>query len=163
MTTANVIYNQHLPGTSFFWEGGATGILLSHGYTATTAEVRPIARLLHTRGFTVTGPLLPGHGTDPLEMTRYRWQDWVASLEQSYLQLAQQCDTVFVGGESMGGLLSLYLAGHYPEIAGIMLHSPAVKLPRQSLFLTYLARPFIRQVYKKNMDATHPDWQGVSG
>jgi carboxylesterase len=114
MTNNSLIHNQHLPGTSFFWEGGSTGILLSHGYTATTAEVRPVAQLLHTRGFTVAGPLLPGHGTDPLEMIRYRWQDWAVALEQSYRELAQRCDTVFIGGESMGGLLSLYLANKYP-------------------------------------------------
>ena len=64
------LHNDHLPGDEFFWEGNNTGILLSHGYTATTAEVRPLAETLYRQGYTVAGPLLPGHGTDPKDMCR---------------------------------------------------------------------------------------------
>ena len=60
-----MILNPHLEGDSFFWEGGEVGILLIHGFTATTAEVRPLAEFLHKNGYTVAGPLLPGHYTKP--------------------------------------------------------------------------------------------------
>jgi carboxylesterase len=149
-----------LDGDSFLWGGGPIGILLSHGYTATTAEVRPLARLLHARGFTVSGPLLPGHGTDPKEMNRCRWQDWVAALERTYEELSHRCTHLFVGGESMGGVLALKLAAQHPEVTGILVYSPAVKIPRRPLLMAYLARPFIPYVKKKRIQELHPDWQG---
>ena len=160
MNQSKFIHNHHLDGNSFLWEGGSIGVLLSHGYTATTAEVRPLARLLHARGFTVAGPLLPGHGTKPTEMNRCHWEDWVAALDESYQQLSQHCTDVFVGGESMGGVLALVLATRHPEAAGILVYSPAVKIPRRPLLMAYLARPFIPYVNKKGIQDLHPDWQG---
>ena len=82
------LFNPHLEGDPFFWEGGPTGILLVHGFTATPAEVRLLAKILHERGFTVAGPLLPGHGTKPEDLNRVRWQDWVEEGEKAYRQLA---------------------------------------------------------------------------
>ncbi|MFM8424752.1 MAG: alpha/beta hydrolase, partial [Chloroflexota bacterium] len=58
-----VLYNSHLEGNAFLWEAGPVGVFLSHGFTATTAEVRLFARWLHEKGFSVGGPLLAGHGT----------------------------------------------------------------------------------------------------
>jgi len=54
-------------------------------------------------GFTVAGPLLPGHGTTPQDANRAHWQDWVKAVEASYRQLVARCDTVLLGGESMVG------------------------------------------------------------
>jgi len=34
------LVNPELEGGDFFWQGGADGVLLLHGLTATTAEVR---------------------------------------------------------------------------------------------------------------------------
>ncbi len=45
--------NPHLEGEPFFWEGpgsGPAGVLLVHGYTATPAEVRPLAQALWRAG-----------------------------------------------------------------------------------------------------------------
>jgi carboxylesterase len=58
-----MIQNPGLEGDSFFCEAGPFGILLIHGFTATTAEVRPLARRLLSVGYTISGPLLPGHDT----------------------------------------------------------------------------------------------------
>lgn len=124
-----VLKNPHLEGTTFFWEGGPVGVLLSHGYTATTAEVRPLGRFLHERGYTISGPLLPGHGATPQEMNRCRWQTWAEAFEAAYRELAARCDRVFVGGESMGALLALYLASQHPEVAGVMAYATALMVP----------------------------------
>jgi carboxylesterase len=103
--------------------------LLTHGYTATSAEVRLLAKALHQAGYTVAGPLLPGHGTTPAEANRCRWQDWLATCEQAYRQLAERCGRVVIGGESMGGVLSLQLAASHPEAAGLLLYAPALRIP----------------------------------
>ena len=101
------LHNPHLPGDEFFWPGGSTGILLCHGFTATTAEVRPLGKVLAAAGYTIAGPLLPGHNTSPADLNRTRWQDWVRVYDEMLEKLYDHCETVIVGGESTGALLGL--------------------------------------------------------
>jgi carboxylesterase len=153
--------NPHLEGGPFFWPAGPTGILLCHGYTATSAEVRQLAPLLHGRGYTVAGPLLPGHGTSPQDANRYRWQDWVAAIESTYQELTARCQRVILGGESTGALLSLFLAAQHPETIAILCYAPALKLnisKFDQLRLRLLA-PFVTGVPKGNIDRDDL-WQG---
>jgi len=155
--------NPHLPGAPFFWEGGPVGVLLVHGFTATPAEVRPLGQYLHARGFTVAGPLLPGHGTSPQDANRTRWQDWTRAVEASYRQLVARCDTVFLGGESMGGLLALYLASEHPQAAGILAYAPAlITVPAYGCYMLPLLALFIRYLPKSNHPPSLVDerWQG---
>ncbi|RPH38721.1 MAG: alpha/beta hydrolase, partial [Burkholderiales bacterium] len=77
-----VLHNPHLEGETFLWEAGSVGVFLSHGYTATTAEVRLFAKRLHEKGYSVAAPLLAGHGTRPEDLNRVTWQDWVESGEK---------------------------------------------------------------------------------
>ncbi len=139
-----VLKNAHLEGEAFYWEGGPVGVLLSHGFTATSAEVRWLAKYLHERGYTVAGPLLPGHGTTIEEMNRCRWQDWVNAMEGLYQQLASRCQKVVIGGESMGGLLALYLASTHPEAAAVLAYAAALhSTPRSMQLLVALLAPFV--------------------
>jgi carboxylesterase len=105
----SALHNAHLEGGPFFWEAGPVGALLCHGVTATTAEVRPLARRLHEAGYTVAGPLLPGHGTRPEDLNRVSWQDWVGAAEEVYQKLSARCQRIFLGGESMGAVTAARL------------------------------------------------------
>jgi len=158
------LHNPQLDGAPFFWEAGPVGILLSHGYTATTVEVRPLAEALHGRGYTVAAPLLPGHGSHPAELNRVTWQDWVQAGEQLYQQLAAKCRQVFVGGESMGALVALYLASQHAEIAGVLCYAPAIRLTlsRLDVLKLHLAAPFLAQVGRTSLDRADR-WQGYPG
>jgi carboxylesterase len=155
--------NAHLEGGPFLWEAGPTGILLVHGFKATTAEVRPLAQALHARGFTVSGPVLPGHNSNPRDINKYSWRDWVAAVEEAYQELFAHCDQVFLGGESTGGLLALYLAPNHPEISGLLTYAPALKLqvkPLDQLKLRLFA-PFIPYLPKTGEDDDLP-WKGYT-
>ncbi len=159
------IRNPHLEGDSFFWRAGNTGVLLIHGYTATTAEVRLLAKCLHERGYTVSGPLLPGHGTTPAEMNACRWQDWTQAVELTYRELAAQCERVFVCGESMGAVLSLYLASDHSDIAALALYSPALGITSKSAALTArLVHRFVPYTDKKRGEPSDADarWKGYT-
>jgi carboxylesterase len=163
MTHTSTLRNPHLEGGSFFWEGGPTGVLLCHGFTATTAEVRLLARSLQGCGYTIAGPLLPGHGTTPEDCNRFTWQDWYFSVEQAYLQLASHCQHVIVGGESTGALLVLRLAAMHREAAGILCYSPALrlKLNRGIIFILSLCAPFLTSIPKTPSKDDNP-WQGYT-
>ena len=107
--------NPQLDGSPFFWQGNETAILCLHGFTATTVEVRKIAEFLHQQGFTVSAPLLPGHGTKWQDMNKTQWTDWYATLERSFDELSEKCDHIGVAGLSMGGALVLRLAQQRQE------------------------------------------------
>lgn len=163
MSQQNSLRNPHLPGDTFFWEGGSTGILLIHGFTATTAEVRLLAERLHTQGYTIAGPLLPGHGSSPADANRFTWQDWIATAENAYLELSGRCERVYVGGESTGGVLALYLASIHPDICGILAYAPAMNLglSRLEILALCLAAPFITALDKHLTEDNLP-WQGYT-
>ena len=163
MAHPSLLRNPHLEGAPFYWEAGSTGVLLCHGFTATTAEVRLLARTLHEHGYSVAAPLLPGHGTTPQDCNRFTWQDWYASVEQTYQQLATHCDRVVIGGESTGALLILYLAARHPEASGILCYAPALRLMlgRGANFLLSILAPFITSVPKAPSADDNP-WQGYA-
>ena len=163
MVHPSPLRNPHLEGSPFYWEGSSTGILLCHGFTATTAEVLLLAEHLHVRGYTVAAPLLAGHGTTPEDCNRYTWQDWYASVEQTYQQLSARCKKVVIGGESTGALLILRLAVLHPQVAGVLCYAPALRLllSPAKIYLLSLFAPFITSIPKAPSTDDNP-WQGYS-
>lgn len=155
------IEKPHLDGSSFYYPGNSTGFLLLHGFTATTAEVRPMAERLKEQGFTVSAPLLPGHDTHPDELNKVHWQDWVQTVRKAYLELRESCDQIWLGGESMGALLCLLTAVEFPEVAGLLLFAPALELKikgsKAAYFLQYFKKYFDKGSSKDNLE-----WKGYN-
>jgi carboxylesterase len=165
MPTGNPnLHNPEYDGNSFVLEGSSTGVLLFHGFTATTLEVRGLAEYIHTQaGFTVAAPLLPGHGTSPEDLATRHFQEWLDAAENAFTSLRSTSSTVFVGGESMGGLLALYLAANHPEIVGILLFAPALII--HGLLEAKLLKWFIFGSSKNNLEKPADGflpWQGYS-
>ncbi len=114
---------------SFKLRGGPVGILLLHGLGGTPVEMREMGIALNNAGHTVNCPQLAGHcGTyDDLKVSR--WQDWAASAAAALAELTATCDSVVVGGLSMGAILSLHVAAEFPDkVSGTMLFAPTVWL-----------------------------------
>jgi carboxylesterase len=107
--------------------GDRRGALVLHGFTGCPQSMRPLAEAFAAAGYTVELPRLPGHGTTVEDMSHYGWADWAAAAEAAYGGLAARTDSVLVAGLSMGGSLTLYLAGQHPEIAAIVLVNPVVE------------------------------------
>ncbi|MBL8055493.1 MAG: alpha/beta fold hydrolase [Anaerolineales bacterium] len=156
--------NPQLAGETFLWPAGPVGVVLSHGFTATTAEVRPLAQRLHAAGYSVAGPLLPGHGTTPEDLNTRRWPEWVAAVEAAYQALAGQCQRVFLGGESMGAMLALNVASRHPEAAGLLLYAPAIQTTARlrDIALAALASRVqpVRAKPRRAPTPVDPFWQG---
>ena len=117
-----------MTGRAYDLAGSAEkGVLLIHGLTGAPSEMRPLARLLQRRGYTVHVPLLAGHCEDGAALLRTRWQDWYASVEAAYDRLAQQVGQVYVGGICAGAALGLLLARRRPAVAGVASYSMAFR------------------------------------
>ncbi len=148
----------HLDPNPFFLEGGPAGALLIHGFTGSPPEMQLVGDYLHRRGLTVSGPLLPGHGTSVEDINDCHWTDWTGHVEETLAELQARCETVFVGGLSMGSVLALYLAAHHPELAGAMAYSPAVWPANRLIYLTPLLKHMIPKVSKsEDSDLTDPE------
>jgi carboxylesterase len=126
----------HLDPSAYAAEGGRVGVLLIHGYTGSVAETRPMGDYFAARGLTVRCPLLPGHGTTAQDLTHIRWQAWAEEVESALRDLQGRCEAVFVGGLSLGSLLTLWLGAEHPEIKGLIPMAPAVKVQNRLMPLT---------------------------
>jgi carboxylesterase len=102
------------------------GVLVLHGFTGNPQSMRPLAEAFAGAGFTVSMPLLPGHGTRVEDMLSTRWTDWSSAAEEAYQQLAGRTRTVVVAGLSMGGTLAAWLGTRHPQIAGLVLVNPLI-------------------------------------
>ncbi|HID86725.1 MAG TPA: alpha/beta fold hydrolase [Anaerolineae bacterium] len=127
----------------FFFEGGDVGCLLIHGFTGSPPEMRGMGEYLASKGLTVLGVRLAGHGTTPEEMAQTGWRDWVASAEEGLRELKGRCRRVFVGGLSMGGVLTLYLAARHP-IAGAIVMAAPTRLGDWRAHFVPIAKHFVR-------------------
>lgn len=112
----------------FYFPGGQIGCVLIHGFTGSPKEMRELGKYLNKKGFTVLGIRLVGHATQPNDMIRTRWQDWIASVEDGFNYLQNSCEKVFLVGLSMGGILSL-VCGSYLPVRGIAALSTPFSLP----------------------------------
>ena len=101
---------------SYSEENNNVGVLVSHGYTGSPQSMRPLAEGLAEEGFTVALPRLKGHGTTPADMATTTANDWVADIESAAAWLRERCDALFMAGLSMGGTLTLYMAGQHPQM-----------------------------------------------
>jgi carboxylesterase len=134
----------HPDPSPFLLEGGRVGVLLIHGFTGSPPEMGLLGEYLHHRGLTVSAPLLPGHGTTVDQMNRCRWTDWTGHAEQALADLRSRCETIFIGGLSMGSLITIYLAAQY-QPQGAILYSPAVKVANPLIHLAPAMKYLVRR------------------
>jgi len=138
----------------FFFPGGPTGCLLIHGFTGTPKEMLWMGEYLSKRGYTVLGIRLAGHATNPEDMRRSRWWDWIASVEDGITILRGATRKVYTIGLSMGGVLSLIAASRYPINGAVAISTP-YDMPSDWRL------PFIKplSVLIRNVPKGQPDWQ----
>jgi len=112
---------------SLHFPGNRTGFLLIHGLGGTPIELRVVARALHKAGHTVHCPQLAGHCGSEDDLLATTWLDWAASVEAALDQLKRQCDTIIVGGLSMGAVMALHIAAkRADDVQGLALYAPTL-------------------------------------
>lgn len=131
----------------FFFSGNKTGCLLIHGFTGTPKEMRWMGEYLAEQGFSVLGVRLAGHATDPEDMIRSRYADWMHSVEDGYHLLRGIADRVYLVGLSMGGVLSLLMATRL-DVAGVVAMSVPYEIPDLRLKYAKLLSKIIKYVPK---------------
>jgi carboxylesterase len=151
---------------STLYEGNRTGVLLIHGLGGTPVEMKTVAKRLHSAGNTVLCCQLAGHCGTEADLAATHWQDWYASAEAALSRLEARCDTIVVGGLSMGGLLAAKLAAAEPSrVNGIVVLAPTLwydgwSMPWYAVLLKLL-RPYIGLPFLKHWSFAEREPYGI--
>jgi carboxylesterase len=111
------------------------GVLVIHGFTGNPTSLAYYSEKLSKAGFNVETPLLPGHGTKWQDLNKVKNSDWITEVENCLKILKKRADKIFAVGLSMGGTLACYLAEVHPELLGVILINPAIRLYGEWRFL----------------------------
>ena len=125
------------------------GIMIIHGFTSTTCEVKSLAKYLGEKGFHTSAKNLPGHGTTIEDCNQTKYKEWLQFVEQNYAEMMANNDKVFIIGLSMGGVLGLHLSTLFP-VDGLVAAATVFKFndqkklewlnPITKYFLPYLSK-----------------------
>jgi carboxylesterase len=104
----------------FTFEAGERAVLLLHGFTGNSADVRMLGRFLENKGYTCHAPHYKGHGVPPEELVHTGPEDWWQDVINGYEFLKEKgYEEIAVAGLSLGGVFSLKL-GYTVPIKGIV-------------------------------------------
>jgi carboxylesterase len=142
----------------FFFSGGEPGVLLIHGFLTAPGEMRPLGEHLAAVGMTVSGIRLRGHGTQPEDLAKVSWRDWLADVQAGLTELRRHCTRVCVAGLSLGGALALHAAAHNSVERVVTFSAPDSKLAHHPLLIMAKAgAQFIRYIPKIGSDVRDPE------
>lgn len=96
-------------------------VLCVHGYIGSPTDFETLPEKLCAAGYTVSVPLLPGHGTCPRDFASVTADELEAFVCAEYDRLCEQYEEVTVIGFSMGAALVTLLAAKRPLRRVIML------------------------------------------
>ncbi|WP_077327950.1 alpha/beta hydrolase [Virgibacillus siamensis] len=95
----------------FTFEAGPRAVLLLHGFTGHSADVRMLGRFLEKKGYTSHAPIYRGHGKEPEALVEANASQWWEDVINAYNHLKELgYKEIAVAGLSLGGVLTLKLA-----------------------------------------------------
>lgn len=102
----------------FTIESGKRAVLLLHGFTGNTNDVKRLGKYLADRNYTVHAPLYKGHGGGPDLLIQSQPAEWWDSVIEGYDELRNRgYEEIAVAGVSLGGIFSLKLGEERPTKA----------------------------------------------
>ncbi|PWU69234.1 alpha/beta hydrolase [Gracilibacillus dipsosauri] len=109
----------------FMFRGDERAVLLLHGFTGHSADVRMLGRFLNSKGYTCYAPIYRGHGKSPEDLIEATAEQWWEDVKNAYLYLkGEGYEKIAVAGLSLGGVLALRLACTHPLEAVVTMCSP---------------------------------------
>lgn len=104
----------------FTFKAGKRAVLLLHGFTGHSADVRMLGRFLEKHNYTTHAPIYRGHGKPPEELLKTTPKDWWEDVVAAYDYLKDEgYNEIAVAGLSIGGVLGLKLT-YTTEVKGII-------------------------------------------
>ncbi|RON09451.1 alpha/beta hydrolase [Pseudomonas brassicacearum] len=133
--------------TGFVLGSGEVAVLLIHGLTGTPTELRRVAIGLAKSGCTVYVPTLAGHCGDNADLQATGWQDWYEGVRKTFVGIRQRHEQVFVGGLSMGAVMSMYVASEHPgQVAGLLMYSTTLRYDGWNIHKLAFLTPLLMKI-----------------
>lgn len=149
----------------FFFEEGKRAVLLLHGFTGNSSDVRQLGRFLQKKGYTSYAPHYEGHGVPPEELLASSPHVWWSQVLEAYDFLVEKgYNEIAVAGLSLGGVFALKLAQYRDVLAVATMCSPMYIKTTGNMYEGVLAyaREFKKREGKskvqidREMEAFHP-------
>jgi carboxylesterase len=125
-------------------------MVLIHGFTGSPAHWRLLAPALNQAGYTVTAPLLPGHGTSIDDMAAHTGEDWLTASVKAALEVGDHRRLHLIG-LSLGGLISILIARPTGAASVTTINAP-VRFRDPTIYLAPLLHPLRPRVERRNTD-----------
>jgi carboxylesterase len=124
------------------------GVLLIHGFSASTSEFKRLYPALKKNEIMYYAPVLTGFGLeDAAELRSVKAEQWLRDVEKGYRLLAGMADEISIVAHSMGSMLALYLSSRYP-VKHLVMTAPYLQAKTgQGIFTRLLSLPVISDVF----------------
>lgn len=143
------------------------GVLLIHGLFDSPFTMQSIAEHFIKKDFLVRSILLPGHGTVPGDLLDIDYSSWIKATEYGVKSFNGEVENLYICGFSTGGTLALCAAYQFPQIKGLLLFSPAIKLRTQFAVISTINDVMIKTVggikwYSRNNGTDYAKYQSFT-
>lgn len=120
---------------SFTLEGDRRAVLLLHGFTGSTKDVKKLGEYLNKRGYTCHAPMYRGHGVSPEEILKYGAKYWWEDVTKGYHHLKELgYEEIAVVGISLGGVFTLKVGAEFPVKGVVSMCAPIKRRSKDGLF-----------------------------
>lgn len=119
----------------FFFEEGDKAVLLLHGFTGNSSDVRQLGRYLQKQGITSYAPHYEGHAEPPEKLLQSSPHVWWSQVLEAYDFLREKgYENIFVAGLSIGGVFALRLATEREVMGVATICSPMYLKDRETMY-----------------------------
>ncbi|GEL07504.1 alpha/beta hydrolase [Salisediminibacterium halotolerans] len=109
------------------------GCLILHGFAGSREDIQEIeTHFTEKTNWLVYVPDLPGHDGTKDSLKAVTYKHWLLKAKYALEELLERCDTVYLIGFSMGGVIASYLSVHYRVDRLVLISAAAFYLnPKQ--------------------------------
>lgn len=156
--------NIKLPENFYFKEGsGENAVLLLHGFTGNTSDVRQLGRYFQRKGMTSYSINYEGHAEHPMKITDSSPYIWFKQVIDAYDFLRDEGYTnIFTAGVSIGGVMALQLATQREVIGVGTICSPMFMKDSTTLYEQFIiyAKKYLSMFEQKSTEEIEREIEG---
>ncbi len=91
-----------------------TVVIFIHGILEGSMQFRNLGAIAYKEGYSISLLLLPGHGETGEAFAEVNLKEWIDYVNKHIYQMQQQYKHIILVGHSMGSLLAIGYAAHFP-------------------------------------------------